>query len=478
MSVYSPYYDGSKIIKRIENLENAISGSTEVDLSGVTDGGYLYSHEFFASTKWFTIDVDIPNSVDEIRIIGAVKNEFCLYMFMNGDSVVQAAERPEPLEPGYIYRNDVTVLVPTGANKIRCTFIKEEPYSMYFIDDANVNNDYDDVTADLVKAQKYIANDWHFNFIDLNMALGAGNNHIIPATKNTWNVGSNTDLTQKYIMMRDGIHPVYGHGVTKMYGRIIANQLALVSPTYLTASADTEINKSYWDNKNMLWLGTSIPAGSDPAIGVYGDDTAYPYLVASQLGANVVNNARGSSCVRINATTGNYDNMAYHHFLRSLSRTLEEVNVIASNWSSIYPKIEGAPSSLSNEDKEIMRSHSFENLLLPYLDGTNTMPDLFVIDHGHNDQRPFGVDGKRDMLIKPTVENLNSGKLAPDSFMTANGYAKLKIAMNDNLSGIPALKEFATSINRNSYIGATNFIITLILRYNPRARIVIVGDYI
>ena len=114
---------------------------------------------------------------------------------------------------------------------------------------------------------------------------------------------------------------------------------------------------------------------------------------------------------------------------------------------------------------------------MPYLDGTNPMPDLFVIDHGHNDQFQIGLDGLSDLWVVPNKANQNSGVLAADAYMSNNNFAKLKVAMNDDLSGITDIDGFAASLNRNSLQGAFNFLITLILRYNPYARIVIVSDY-
>lgn len=61
--------------------------------------------------------------------------------------------------------------------------------------------------------------------------------------------------------------------------------------------------------------------------------------------------------------------------------------------------------------------------------------------------------------------------------MTADSYANLKIALNDDLTGITDLPAFAASLNRNCFIGAANFLITLILRYKPYMRIVFVSDY-
>ena len=105
------------------------------------------------------------------------------------------------------------------------------------------------------------------------------------------------------------------------------------------------------------------------------------------------------------------------------------------------------------------------------------MPDLFVIDHGHNDIRPVGTDGKQDSLVKPTIENIENGTLAKDTYMTDNNYENLKAVLNNDFSKISDVERFAASLNRNCLIGAINFIITLIYSYNPRARIVIVSDY-
>lgn len=328
--------------------------------------------------------------------------------------------------------------------------------------------------SDIYQSQKMIAEDWHLPFIDVYNALGLGKNHIIPHTATIWSQSGTKDLTQRMIWMSDGIHPFTGTGLTEMYGRTIANQFALISPSYY-AGSESE-TPPYWSGKKLIWFGTSIPAGSDPDAGE-GSGATYPELVATQLGATVTNRARGKSCMRINASTGNYDGMIYGHFARALTRTISEVSYVETNWSTIQPKLSGAPSSLSASDIALMQSTSFETLLVPYLDGTNAMPDVFVLDHGRNDIRPKGIDGESDLLVQPTLTNILNGVLADDEYMTANNYANLKLAMDDDLSGITDLPEFAATLNRNCFIGAMNFLITVILRYNPHARIVIVSDY-
>lgn len=62
--------------------------------------------------------------------------------------------------------------------------------------------------------------------------------------------------------------------------------------------------------------------------------------------------------------------------------------------------------------------------------------------------------------------------------MTKNDNANLKKYFG-SLDNIPADRkdEFIASVNRNCYIGAVNFIITLILRYKPHARIIFISNY-
>jgi hypothetical protein len=62
--------------------------------------------------------------------------------------------------------------------------------------------------------------------------------------------------------------------------------------------------------------------------------------------------------------------------------------------------------------------------------------------------------------------------------MTANDNANLELFFG-SLDNIPASEKaaFIASINRNCFKGAMNFLVTLILKHNPRARIVFIGNY-
>lgn len=325
-----------------------------------------------------------------------------------------------------------------------------------------------DLYGDLVKAQKAVADDWNLKFLNVYNNLGLGYNHQIPGTAQTWSEQNTRDLTQREVWMPDGLHPALGVGVVSMYADALAAMLKTVpqderANTYAPEGVD-------WSGKTILWMGTSIPEGSDTHLSVPGR-TSYPVLTCRILEATAVNISRGSSCIRANASNGKYSCMNYGNFKRSLTRALDEITEIVEDWDNIKVQMEDAPASIPSSDIEIMQSHSFENLLLPYLNGTNAMPDLFVIDHGNNDSRMY------DTLLEPSLFNIENGYLAEDTYMTDNNYANLKLAFDNDLSGISNLPAFAASVNRNCFRGAMNFIITLILRYNPHARICIVSNY-
>ncbi|MBK5771904.1 hypothetical protein JKA52_28935, partial [Klebsiella pneumoniae] len=136
----------------------------------------------------------------------------------------------------------------------------------------------------------------------------------------------------------------------------------------------------YWKGKKIVWLGTSIPAGSG--------SNAYPYMLAQRLGANIVNRSVGSSPIRGGldtfATTDDpygWTGSLYTRVTRALSHSnaikQEFIDNYDSKWKS---RVNGGPATLSDSDKAAILSNSYENRLAGNLDA-----DLFVIDHGIND---------------------------------------------------------------------------------------------
>lgn len=255
------------------------------------------------------------------------------------------------------------------------------------------------------------------------------------------------------------------------------------SETHLWASAPklgtscytitySEPQSNYWTGKTIWWCGTSIPAGG------------YPQMAGKMLGATVINTATGGSMCRANVRTGDYNGVNISNITSSLSMTSEEVERFIDNYSQIrqLDKNKNLPETLDDAYKNRMRQGTFEVKLMPYLDGTKPMPDLWIIDHGHNDWKYRDSKGNIDIALEPTRANIDSGELAEDTFMTETidgvPYARLQSFLGSFENIDPAkLDDFVCSLNRNCYYGSLNFITTLILVHNPRARFMMIGNY-
>ncbi|MDV1148087.1 SGNH/GDSL hydrolase family protein [Klebsiella pneumoniae] len=189
----------------------------------------------------------------------------------------------------------------------------------------------------------------------------------------------------------------------------------------------------YWKGKKIVWLGTSIPAGSGT--------NAYPYMLAKSLGATVANMSVGSSPLR-----GGLDSFAstddpygwtgssYTRVTRALSHSIAIKQAFIDNYDSKWKSLlNGGPDALSDSDKAAILSYSYENRLAGNLDA-----DLFVIDHGINDYLWLQERGGNvASLLTPAVDTRNI----------------------------------------NSFYGGMNVVIDYILSQNPRARILLIGFY-
>ena len=164
--------------------------------------------------------------------------------------------------------------------------------------------------------------------------------------------------------------------------------------------------------------------------------------------------------------------------------TLEEAESFISNYDAIrrLDRNGSLPATLESSYMNRIRQGSFEVKLMPYLDGTKPMPDLWIIDHGHNDWKYRDSKGQIDIALEPTRANIDSGELAEDTYMTETidgvPYARLQSYLGSFENIDPAkLDDFVCSLNRNCYYGSLNFITTLILVHNPRARFMMIGNY-
>lgn len=294
--------------------------------------------------------------------------------------------------------------------------------------------------------------------------------------------------------------------------------------------------------KSIVWFGTSIPAA-----GLYGlnNENSYPNRVGKILSANVLNEAVGSSAITCKSPDRISESNPYgftHDFegaSRCMTNTIEEMNWIIEHYNDKTVFDYRTVSSLSDSDKDFIRSCSYENKLIPYLTDIKC-PDLFVFDHGHNDStndekesyydETVALDGTEEVgwyssgkhqdyentnikqSVKFDVSNysqvLLSGKVsawrdAYDLFdengknigfekvnigvtVSYSDYeinvkdAKYLVVSNDNnLLNTISLKGYKYDRNHNLYCyqGAMRFLLNFIFSFNPKQRVVMIGEY-
>ena len=210
----------------------------------------------------------------------------------------------------------------------------------------------------------------------------------------------------------------------------------------------TQIQANSWQGLNVLWLGTSISAGSQTFRGA---SHTMPEYVCSLLGANCHNEALGESMLRrgydeLITETDPYGwtGAVWNNVFRSLMTTLGEKQDLIDNYDTKWKGLlTGAnkPTAMTDAIAADLRNFSFENKVVPYLNGTKAMPDLVVIEHGRNDVPGFGTVS-REM---PGAASVNP----------------------QNLSGY----------NRSKYGDAMAYLIRLIRQYKRNMPIVIVGHF-
>lgn len=165
----------------------------------------------------------------------------------------------------------------------------------------------------------------------------------------------------------------------------------------------------------ILWLGTSIPRGD-------GGSNSYPMMVGEALGVKVYNMSQGGSHLVFNQTAPSWttyselSNQYTKHY--SLTATIQEYE------SKMRPVLQ----NLGNNNQlgggtvdawmRLFTANSFENCVIPYIDGTIDACDVVVIDHGFND--------KNDIfnLVKSHKDDTkdNGDKWADDAAYNAGQY--------------------------------------------------------
>lgn len=267
--------------------------------------------------------------------------------------------------------------------------------------------------------------------------------------------GSNGDpeaLVDKEIIIQSGINKIILNGRDTSDISIAIPLQKQDTKEYIDKQVANVVddNDNYWSKKKIVWFGTSIPAGVVNA-GESGGYGSYPSRIGKMLGATVYNESVGSSAVRF----GNYQYVKEddphgirgqwpENFFYSLSASSSEKQAYFNEWNTNWGLKIGVgtgddrtlPYTITDDIIEKALNCSYDKKIDRYLTGGEVgQVDLYVFDHGHNEE--FGGD-----------------------------YSHIK--------DLPSTDD---SQNRSYFIGAMSFIINRIISDNPRAKIVFIGHY-
>lgn len=205
------------------------------------------------------------------------------------------------------------------------------------------------------------------------------------------------------------------NGASFIGGKIYLMNIDIVG----TNVENIKIEVESWDSTNIpgervLWIGTSIPAGS-----------RYPEMVADALNCTVVNNSVSASLVirkknpTIYATSSKteweeyvtekngYQYSLKHLAAGALSQTHEEADQYDAVFRQIYNN-----DVWVKEQLDKIKSLSYESLIIPYINGEKDNCTTVILDHGFND---------RAAMINEAINMQNE---VPD-YSTAMGYTYL-----------------------------------------------------
>lgn len=250
----------------------------------------------------------------------------------------------------------------------------------------------------------------------------------------------------------------------KMKVTISGTSISDASVTLVKDWEDAEAVTGSASSESVLWIGTSIPGGNG--------DNNYPKMVADALGFKLYNHSRGASFVCFYdkdsdgcaSITDSYDSDTENSFKKkphlgySLSATVAEVEAKFNRTD--FPE-EVLPEWLL----ESFKDHSFERLIIPYIDGTKASCSTIIFDHGYND---------RAAIVNECANHPADGDRAP-------GYAWLMtLADNSKQTSELYIQDCWNNDNntsrKNSYLYAMSYLVKRCLEANPRVRIIF-GNY-
>ena len=240
---------------------------------------------------------------------------------------------------------------------------------------------------------------------------------------------------------------------------------------------------------NVLWVGTSIPAGNV----VDGVPNNYPKMVADALGFNLYNNSIGASFLTFYPNNGYVNDESYNwqkkadikeHVGYCLSATKQQVE---DKFRPILQRIKSNDSTMTDADIEhyigVWKWASYEDRIIPYIDGTIASCDTVIIDHGYNDRDNIVASAGNyadETLDYSSLKDDGSKYPDPSKFrgwyfinhLGDRDYYKGELYMN----GCCYEATVGSNGMKHEYMGALTHIIMAIKKVNPNIKIII-GNY-
>lgn len=223
-----------------------------------------------------------------------------------------------------------------------------------------------------------------------------------------------------------------------------------------------------WDNKKILWLGTSIPAQGN------GLDS-YPELFAQALGASVVNNAWAGSHAGFDASISSPS----INDVKALSMTAADQAVLAA----AYPATFWNDTDPVTKASEMTADHRIKT---PF---ASTPFDVVVLDHNHNDRLsdPGTLGGVESTAISAatlgastvfTVASAGTLAIGDGVAVTVSGVSRLNhaagrvtavsgtditVAIDSSTYTGTVTSGTLTKYDRNTFYGSFEFLLHFIL---------------
>lgn len=239
----------------------------------------------------------------------------------------------------------------------------------------------------------------------------------------------------------------------------------------VTGKFDSEkVSDNPMAGKSIVWYGTSIPAAG------------YPEICGKYLNATVHNEAVGGSMCRMGMPYATPDNplgdvygivgLGYTVVCTSLTMSQQEKHDIFVNWTTARRQANLISQGYTAE--QVANVKGWGELL-------TGNPPADIMDGGWNNYRKLAyslsyntytdIEAGLGLILGKVDKYLNEDTF-PDLWVFDHGHNDNKDNTAEEMETIPTPFD-----DRHYFIGAVNFLINHILQYNPRARFMIVGHY-